>query len=61
MSSENKKRVNKKTDKNKENLDNSYLDQALRPTKWDEYIGQKHIKDNVKILLMAAEERSHIP
>ena len=61
MSSENKKRVNKKTDKNKENLDNSYLDQALRPTKWDEYIGQKHIKDNVKILLMAAEERGHIP
>lgn len=39
----------------------SFLDQTLRPTRWDEYIGQKHIKDNVKILLRAAEERGHIP
>jgi Holliday junction DNA helicase RuvB len=37
------------------------LDQTLRPTRWDEYIGQKHIKDNVKILLRAALERGHIP
>ncbi|KKP87720.1 Holliday junction DNA helicase RuvB [Candidatus Nomurabacteria bacterium RIFOXYC2_FULL_36_19] len=37
------------------------LDQTLRPTRWDDYIGQKHIKDNVKILLRAAEERGHIP
>ncbi|MFA6077148.1 MAG: Holliday junction branch migration DNA helicase RuvB [Candidatus Paceibacterota bacterium] len=37
------------------------LDQTLRPTRFDEYIGQKHIKDNVKILLRAAEERGHIP
>ncbi len=37
------------------------LDQTLRPTHWDEYIGQKHIKDNLKILLRAAEERGHIP
>lgn len=41
--------------------DDIYLDQALRPTHWEEYIGQKHIKDNVKILLKAAEERGHIP
>jgi Holliday junction DNA helicase RuvB len=39
----------------------TYLDQTLRPTRWDEYVGQKHIKDNVKILLRAAEERGHIP
>ncbi len=39
----------------------SFLDQTLRPTHWDEYIGQKHIKDNVKILLRAAEERKQIP
>ena len=39
----------------------AYLDQTLRPTRWDDYIGQKHIKDNVKILLKAAEERGHIP
>ena len=37
------------------------LDQTLRPTRWDEYVGQKHIKDNVKILLRAAQERGHIP
>jgi len=41
--------------------DDSFLDQTLRPTHWDEYIGQQHIKDNVKILLKAAEERGHIP
>jgi holliday junction DNA helicase RuvB len=46
--------------KNAEN-DDLFLDQTLRPTSWDEYIGQKHIKDNVKILLRAAEERGHIP
>lgn len=37
------------------------LDRALRPENWDEYVGQKHIKDNVKILLSAAVERGHIP
>ena len=40
--------------------EDSLLDQTLRPTRLDEYIGQKHIKDNVKILLRAAEERGHI-
>jgi Holliday junction DNA helicase RuvB len=44
-----------------EKADDSFLDQTLRPTSWNEYIGQKHIKDNVKILLRAAEERGHIP
>ena len=38
-----------------------FLDQTLRPKKWNEYIGQKHIKDNVKILLQAAEERNQPP
>jgi Holliday junction DNA helicase RuvB len=52
------------SDKNKEiknTQEESFLDQALRPTRWEDYIGQKHIKDNVKILLKAAEERGHIP
>ena len=39
----------------------SFLDQTLRPSKWDEYIGQKNIKDNLHILLKAAEERNHPP
>lgn len=50
----------KKEDKN-EKIEESVLDQTLRPSNWNEYIGQKHIKDNVKILLKAAEERGHIP
>ena len=41
--------------------EDSFLDQTLRPTHWDEYIGQKHIKDNIQILLKAADERGHIP
>jgi Holliday junction DNA helicase RuvB len=52
------------SDKNKEKqekTDETFLDQALRPGRWEDYIGQKHIKDNVKILLKAAEERGHIP
>jgi len=38
-----------------------FLDQTLRPHRWDEYIGQKAIKDNLHILLTAAKERSHPP
>lgn len=37
------------------------LDQSLRPTHWDEYIGQNNIKQNLKILLQAAGEREHPP
>lgn len=51
----------KKEQKNPLNNNESLLDQTLRPTRWDDYIGQKHIKDNVKILLRAASERGHIP
>ncbi|MFA5778033.1 MAG: Holliday junction branch migration DNA helicase RuvB [Candidatus Paceibacterota bacterium] len=61
MSSKNTKTPNKITPEKNTTIDDSFLDQTLRPTSWDEYIGQKHIKDNVKILLRAAEERGHIP
>lgn len=44
---------------NKEDF--SFLDQALRPNRFDEYIGQETIKKNLKILLQAAKERSHPP
>lgn len=37
------------------------MDQTLRPSRWDEYIGQKNIKDNLHILLTAAKERKHPP
>ena len=33
----------------------------MRPKNWHEYIGQENIKDNLKILLQAAEERKHPP
>lgn len=41
--------------------ESGFLDQTLRPSQWDEYIGQKNIKDNLKILLGAARERKHPP
>lgn len=49
------------TDEKPKNTDETYLDQALRPNSWAEYVGQEHIKENVKILLEAAAKRGHIP
>jgi Holliday junction DNA helicase RuvB len=42
-------------------VETGYLDQTLRPNKWIEYVGQQGIKDNLHILLTAAEERNHPP
>ena len=39
--------------------DTGGLDRTLRPQTWDEYIGQKKIKENLRILLTAARERGH--
>lgn len=39
----------------------NFLDQTLRPSAWDEYVGQEAIKQNLKILIGAAKERSHPP
>jgi Holliday junction DNA helicase RuvB len=41
--------------------DELFLDQTLRPSAWKDYIGQKNIKDNLEILLRAAQERKHPP
>ncbi len=41
--------------------DGLFLDQKLRPERWDDYIGQEHIKQNLEILLTAARERKHPP
>lgn len=35
------------------------LDYTLRPDRFDDYIGQETIKENLKILLQAASERNH--
>ncbi|MEK7567671.1 MAG: Holliday junction branch migration DNA helicase RuvB [Patescibacteria group bacterium] len=39
----------------------TYLDQALRPSSFEEYVGQEKIKRNLEILLSAAKERNHAP
>ncbi len=35
------------------------LDQTLRPSRWEDYVGQEKIKENLRILLTAAKERGH--
>jgi holliday junction DNA helicase RuvB len=37
------------------------LDAALRPSHWDEYVGQKQVKANVRISLDAARKRGSMP
>ena len=49
--------VKKETAQNEE----KYLDYTLRPSKWNDYIGQEGIKNNLHILLTAAKERNHPP
>lgn len=39
----------------------AHLDQTLRPLTWSEYIGQEGTKENLRILLTAAQERNHPP
>ncbi len=51
----------KKEEKEIKSGETGFLDQTLRPSVWNEYIGQKNIKDNLKILLGAAAERKHPP
>ncbi len=45
----------------KDDKETGFLDQTLRPARWNDYIGQKGVKDNLHILLAAAKERSHPP
>lgn len=37
------------------------LDAALRPSLWDEYVGQGHVKANVRVALDAAKKRGSMP
>ena len=41
-----------------QNQEDIALDSTLRPNRWDEYIGQKSIKENLRILIDAAKKRS---
>lgn len=48
-------------DGDKEYKPDSFLDQELRPSTWEEYIGQESIKRNLHILLEAARQRKTSP
>ncbi len=41
--------------------DDQFSDNVLRPTSFDDYIGQDNIKKNLSILIGAAKERGHSP
>lgn len=53
--------MSRNTKKPEEKSDFDFLDQTLRPSRWEEYIGQENIKKNLQILLSAAKERNHPP
>ncbi len=36
------------------------VDQALRPQKWAEYVGQENIKENLRIMIEAAKQRGEM-
>lgn len=38
-----------------------FLDNALRPRSWDNYIGQERVKSNLKVILGAAKKRNEPP
>lgn len=42
----------------KQKNEDAALDQTLRPQRWDEFIGQETVKNNLKILIAAAGKRS---
>lgn len=41
--------------------DDVVLDSALRPKKWQDYIGQETIKENIRIIITAAKQRGQSP
>ncbi|MBU3934676.1 Holliday junction branch migration DNA helicase RuvB [Patescibacteria group bacterium] len=43
------------------NKEYEILDSTLRPKKWEEYIGQEKIKQNIKIIVSAAKKRKQSP
>lgn len=49
------------SENNQENIQEEHLDKSLRPSTWEEYVGQSNIKKNISILLEAANERGHTP
>lgn len=48
---------NKVVSGRKKSAEETTLDVSLRPQKWDEYIGQDHVKKNLRILIDASKKR----
>lgn len=44
----------------KKNIDDISVDQVLRPAAWDEYTGQEKIKDNLRVIIDAAQKRGEV-
>ena len=42
------------------NKDDQNIELTLRPTSWDEYVGQEKIKGNLKVILEAAKKRGEV-
>jgi Holliday junction DNA helicase RuvB len=51
-------KMKNKIDNNKQ--EDGIIDLALRPSHWDEYVGQKKIKKNLKTILDAAKKRGEV-
>lgn len=49
--------IQSKNGQSKGDLSNS-IDQILRPTTWDEYVGQDVVKKNLKVIIEAAKRRN---
>lgn len=41
--------------------DDVILDSALRPSHWDDYVGQEKLKENIRIIITAARQRGQSP
>ena len=42
----------------KTNKDDQVIDSMLRPSSWQDYIGQEHIKKGLRVILAAAKKRN---
>ncbi len=45
----------------KPNREDEVIDSALRPRKWEDYVGQDKIKQNLRIIITAAKKRTQSP
>ena len=51
----------KKQQSRKTTNDDVFIDSLLRPQSWEDYIGQDRVKNNLKVILRAAQKRKEPP